>query len=142
MMNKELATYLFFNETIYLPEDKSKSNGFEAKSDVLLFSRPLSASQQVMLEKIATAIKLPFSEIQFIEQPIDFQVIKETEKVKKVLLFGFSAKEIGISSPIETYQFIENNGIQVLQAEGFDVIEKNENKEKVLLWQTLQKMFL
>lgn len=142
MMNKELATYLFFNETIYLPEVKPKSNGFEAKSDVLLFSRPLSASQQLMLEKIATAIKISFSNIHFIEQPIDFQVIIETKKVKKILLFGFLAQEIGIASPIETYQFIENNGIQVLQAESFDVIEKNENKEKVLLWQTLQKMFL
>lgn len=153
-MNQTLARYLYFNETLYQPDkvqeqvvEKMQEKSAEVKlpdlsSSTLIFSTVFTENEKQFLGNILKAVKMNYENVQIISDPIDFQLIFKTRKVKKIIIFGFQARHFGLPTFYENYQLYANEGIQILIAEKLPVIQANLRDEKRSLWNVLQQLFL
>lgn len=117
----------------------------EGNKHVLVVIKKIE-SQEKILADLIKAIKLDpikdiFKLIINTESDISISAIIDEFSISKVLTFGVSAKELGYNINQSFYHIYNFENHKLLLSESIDVLQSDKNK-KIILWQSLQKMFL
>ena len=141
-MNKELASLLFYNETLYVNPEKdiSAPTGiFTTDKHVLVLSTELSSKESVFIEKILKSVKLSKENVAFHYKQIDLSEIVALENVKYVLVFGEMISNSTLT--VGLYQSALLDRKIFIFADPLAMIEKNLTGEKIKLWNVLKEIF-
>lgn len=145
-MNKALASYLFDGEMLFsLKENGVSGEVILAKpetvvqlidKETVVLSTSLTNKTKELLSKILESVNVSLNEV-------DLILVDEFKnftwgKCGKIICFGDS-KAFGLNG--EKYKVGSFNEKKMLLADALDIIEKNENGEKRLLWTGLKALF-
>lgn len=75
------------------------------------------------------------------DQAVAFKDIKQVTPVQDLLVFGWTAANMGLNIAVTPYQPVVFDGVKVLFAPNLTVIAANKHKEKQQLWLQLQQLF-
>lgn len=145
-MNKQLASLLFYNETLYASPPKQVEEAPKADSPVftkkvLILLDELTAEERQLLGNILKAIKLNFKEVESYKLSLDFEVIASAPIVETVLSFGDLLRNLDENNhPL--YEPVVINNKTFLFADSVSRINLNVANEKTKLWKALQQVFL
>lgn len=118
---------------------------FKATKSILILVEKITTSQTELLEKILGALKLSLSDVDLINlseiKITNLNSILDQGVSKKVINFGVSNSTLLLNSSIQKYQKKQEPGYLFLESETLEVIEKNQNEEKKLLWNSLKDLF-
>jgi DNA polymerase III psi subunit len=136
-------TFFHFNEGQFISQKNTRFFG-ENKSNICLISKSTFQNDDFdLLSKILSALKMSLDDVALISQKPEegyLELIKEL-KTKKIILFDINPFEIGFTNiASNTYEIVEFENIQLLQAEKFNEYHINPVKKKAL-WLSLQKLF-
>ncbi len=143
-MNKQLASLLFYNETLYVnpaeetpPQEVVK---FKTDKHVLVLSKSLTEEEEAFLGKILNAVELSLENIELTTESIELADLLALESVKYVICFGPLIEKKAISA--EKYQPVLLDGKIFIFADLVATVSRNTNQEKVGLWNSLKETFL
>lgn len=121
--------------------------GFARQVWVLALAEPLSAAaNRDFLAKVLAASNLNlekdtlFAEIPASES-VSFSTDLQRKKPERVLVFGLSPAQLGLTIEVPLYKSISFYGLEWLFADALSVLEPDKNK-KGQLWSVLKQMFL
>ncbi len=143
-MNKQLASLLFYSETLYAnPKLKGVAEDivkFNTDKSVVVLSAELSASETEFLEKVLRAVKLSLKEVAVYHGKITTQDLAALTSVTHVLSFGdYITSNNAISN---SYKPIKLDNKVCLCVDPVAVIIQNQEDEKTKLWHNLKAIFL
>ncbi len=125
--------------------------GDNAKKIIILVNEPeavyLPDASLQFLSSILHACKLNLGDIaivNFQNDPVSYQFLKEKLMPIQVLLFGVSAKKLLLPFMIPDYQVQKHDNCSFLQAPALETMmgdSKESKLEKSKLWLSLKKMF-
>lgn len=142
-MNKQLASLLFYNETLYvnpakeMPQEVAK---FKTDKHVLVLSESLTNEEEAFLNKILNAVKLSLETVELTNKPIELSDLTGLQSLKYVISFGQLIEKNTISA--EKYQPVLLDGKTFIFADLVKTVAQNTNQEKVGLWNSLKETFL
>lgn len=143
-MNKQLASLLFYNETLYVnPKEETpqgETSKFTTDKHVLVLTRSLSDVQTAFLNKILTAAKLSLETIELTNEAAELSDLTTLETVKYVISFGELIEKNTLS--VQKYKPMLLDGKTFIFADSVADIAKNTHQEKVGLWNALKETFL
>lgn len=143
-MNKQLASLLFYNETLYVNPKEETPQGETAKfttdKHVLVLTKSLNDVQTAFLNKILTAAKLSLETIELTNEAIELSDLTTLETVKYVISFGKLIEKNTLS--VQKYKPMLLDGKTFIFADSVTDVAKNANQEKVGLWNALKDTFL
>lgn len=154
-MNKQLAAYLFSDETLYYKttvEPKRDSNlqvaavaketvkpKITLDSNTLVLVDTLDEAQKAFLLKILASVKLSADKVSIVLESKADEYNLTT--VKNVISFGDFSKKAGFKSNIHKYSHAIIDHKKILVADLLSTINTNNSDEKRLLWNALKQMF-
>jgi DNA polymerase III psi subunit len=163
-MDKNLANYLFHNETLYLVPSEvkmqsqalkktSKTNEasmlndvFKMKTKHLVVVNDIKAEQQEFLVKVLMALNMSLAKIDMLDvskfQNPDFKSIIYNNTVKSILYLGDeSGGDFLPKLKLTPYEAKEIKNIKFFSSANLQEVSQNSNNEKRLLWEGLKKLY-
>lgn len=146
-MNKQLASLLFYNETLYaspkiqITEEEKKTDAPVFTKKVVILLDELSEEERQLLGNILKAINLNFKEVESYKQAIDFKDVTSATTVKLILSFGDLLQNLD-KDKYPLYKPVVISNQTFLFADSVEQINVNADNEKTKLWKALQQMFL
>lgn len=144
-MNKQLASLLFYNETLYkTPKSgnvvKDVGMSFDTNKTVVVLSAELSESETEFLEKVLHAVKLSLKEVAVHHGKTTLQELAALSSVTHVLSFGDYITSNNATN--NSYKPITLGNKVFLSVDPIAVIIQNQDDEKTKLWHNLKAIFL
>ncbi|MEM9822326.1 MAG: hypothetical protein AAF985_14685 [Bacteroidota bacterium] len=150
-MENDILNLNFFDAQIFLgPEKENEAKvpfSSNHKKVIAIYTEERSAKEHLdLLNKILSAVNFDLKEdVQSIplstEEKASFIGLQTNPPIDNVLLFGISAKQLGLHFDYELYAPLKCNGCRFLFADELAVISQDKSL-KGRLWQSLQAMFL
>jgi hypothetical protein len=142
-MNKQLASLLFYNETLYVNPVVEKPEvlvKFTTDKHVLVLSKPLTDGEATFLNKILNAVKLSLDAVELVDKSIELPDLVALDSVKYVVSFGELITKNTISA--NKYKPVLLDGKTFIFSDMVSDVAKNDKQEKVGLWNALKETFL
>ncbi|MCC6684369.1 MAG: hypothetical protein IT247_04800 [Bacteroidia bacterium] len=103
------------------------------------------SEQQLFSDMITKGLKLPLNEVMLLRIPladaVTFEKLKEKYQAFKMILFGMSADDLGLTQLIPKYKVTQVDGLcKLLAADSLEKIARDLNIKKQF-WASLQEMF-
>lgn len=143
-MTKELAQYLFLEETLYrtgkVPAPPRSSVPTTTKNHVWFFGeKPVGEKRELMI-KLLQACQLKPQEVEFYFEPLDLSMyVAQNGHLETVVVFGSSAAQWVKGWP--TYQIHTQGGLMALHTFTLDALVSNQQQEKKQFWGWLQTLY-
>lgn len=146
---KNLPNKDFYNFKLYtgLPNNKWTKNFASPtkQSTTVVVVQNANTETLALLEKILGAVNQDLNKDCLLiqeNQAIAFKDIKQITTVQRLLVFGWTAANMGLHLTIRPYQPVVFDGVELLFAPDLAIIAANKHKEKQQLWLQLQQLFL
>lgn len=97
-----------------------------------------------LLEKILGAVKQDLNKDCLViqqKETIAFKDLLQVVPVNRLLVFGWTATDLGLHLTLPRYQLATFGGVQLLFSHDLAAIAANEHQEKQKLWGQLQQLF-
>lgn len=139
--------YLLFQNSVIFSVGKEYALTLPAelqgKSIMVITDTMPTTEQAALLSKILGSIKLELNDAAVVEldNAPPFHQIRQQMPLKKLVAFGVSPSQLGLTLRYENYQPVCFMDTDLLMAESLITIQDNE-VSKSLLWKSLKKMFL
>lgn len=144
-MNK-LPNKDFYNFQLYtnLPDKAWMETIHPSQLATVVVIKEANPSTLALLEKILGAVQQDLQKDCLVLQQkkaVAFKDILQVTAAKQLLVFGWTAAEIGLHLAIQPYQLVNFAGVKILFSHSLTAIAANKNKEKQQLWAQLQQLF-
>jgi len=134
----------FYNFEVYkVTEDDTWKEGLTKDRSIVVLLKDANSVDLDLLSKIFQAVgKNIEEEVCVINTTITipYKELTELFELKKVLVFGFTPKEVGLHLNVTIYQTLLFQKVQFLFSDTLEIIASNLSKKKQL-WGQLQAMF-
>lgn len=103
------------------------------------------SEQQLFSDMVTKGLKLPINEVMLLRIPLSeavtFEKLKEKYQVVKMILFGMSANDLGLTQLIAKYKVTQVDELcKLLAADALEKIARDLSIKKQF-WASLQEMF-
>lgn len=144
-MNK-LPNKDFYNFQLYtnLPDKTWLDAIDQPQQSTVVIIKEANPTTLALLKKILGAVQQDLHQDCLVlqqEKAVAFKDLLQGTAVKRLLVFGWTASEMGLHLLIKPYQLVNFAGVQLLFSHSLKVIAANQNKEKQQLWTQLQQLF-
>ncbi|CAA6802001.1 MAG: Unknown protein [uncultured Aureispira sp.] len=142
--NKTEPSGAFYDFEVYkVTEDATWKEGLTKDRSIVVLLKNANSVDLDLLSKIFQAVGTNLAEEVCVintKITIPYKELTELFELKKVLVFGFTPKEVGLHLNVTIYQTLLFQKVQFLFSDTLETIASNLSKKKQL-WGQLQGMF-
>lgn len=145
MMTKDLANYLFLEETLYnitqeVPTPPQNDMPITSKKHVWFFGEKPLAEKRDLMVKLLQACQLKGSDVEFYFEPLDVELfIAQNPQILTLIVFGNQAGAWVRDWPVKSIYTYQNTA--AIQSFSLDELILNEQQEKRQFWIWLKSLY-
>jgi len=141
--NIEPSAAFYDFEVYQVTENDTWKKGLTVDRSIVVLLKSANSADLDLLSKIFQAVGKNLAEEVCVintKITIPYKELTELFELKKVLVFGFAPKELGLHLNVKIYQALLFQDVQFLFSDTLEIIANNLAKKKQL-WGQLQAMF-